>query len=139
VRGYCPLTWNARRAELFRAELLRILLSRNLITEQVVTNLLPWRHGGFSAHGAVRTEDRQGAMRLGRYMIRCPIVLKRPSWERDTGEGVCRSRPARLPTRWISLQKRRKPQGFQFPNRETGSRAPAIRASAAHREARDLP
>ena len=93
--GYCPLTWNARRVELFRAERLRILLSRNLITEQVVTNLLPWRHSGFSAHGAVCVQDREGAVRLGRYMIRCPIVLKRLSWERKTGEIIYRGRPSR--------------------------------------------
>jgi len=28
-------------------------------------------------------------------MIRCPIVLKRLSWERETGEIVYRSRPSR--------------------------------------------
>jgi hypothetical protein len=33
-----------------------------------------WRHSGFSAHGAVCVQDREGAVRLGRYMIRCPIV-----------------------------------------------------------------
>jgi hypothetical protein len=28
----------------------------------------------------VWVEERQGAVRLGRYMIRCPIALKRLSW-----------------------------------------------------------
>ena len=108
--GYCPLTWNARRVELFRAERLRILLSRNLITEQVVTNLLPWRHSGFSAHGAVCVQDREGAVRLGRYMIRCPIVLERLAWDEGAGQVVCRGRPARrsgpLPAeaRWDVLE-----------------------------------
>ena len=58
-------------------------------------NLLSWRHSGFSAHGAVRVEDRQGAVRLGRYMIRCPIVVKRLSWETEAGAFVYRSRPSR--------------------------------------------
>ena len=43
----------------------------------------------------MRVEERKGAVRLGRYMIRCPIVLKRLSWETDTGEVVCQSRPSR--------------------------------------------
>ncbi len=33
-------------------------------------------------------EDRQGAVQLGRYMIRSPIVLKRLSWETETCEGL---------------------------------------------------
>ena len=35
------------------------------ITEPVVDNLLSWRHSVFSAHGAVRVEERKGAVRLG--------------------------------------------------------------------------
>ncbi len=92
-----PLAWfHSQHVErLFRAEVLRMLLGKELITEAIVENLLSWRHSGFSAHGAVRVEDRQGAVRLGRYMIRCPIVLKRLSWETETGEVVCRGRPSR--------------------------------------------
>jgi len=80
---------------LFRAEVLRRLLDKELISEAVIDNLLSWRHSGFSAHGAVRVEDRQGAVRLGRYMIRCPIVLERLAWDEGAGQVVCRSRPAR--------------------------------------------
>ncbi len=43
----------------------------------------------------MRVEDRQGAVRLGRYMIRCPIVLKRLSWHTDTGDVLYRGRPSR--------------------------------------------
>ena len=92
-----PLAWfHSQHVErLFRAEALRMLLGKELISEAVVNNLPSWHHSGFSAHGAVRLEDRKGAVRLGRYMIRCPIVLKRLSWEADTGEVVCRGRPSR--------------------------------------------
>ena len=92
-----PLVWfHSQHVErLFRAEVLRMLLGKELISEAVVDNLLSWSHSGFSAHGAVRVEDRKGAVRLGRYMIRCPIVLKRLSWETETGEIVCRGRPSR--------------------------------------------
>jgi hypothetical protein len=110
--SFRPLVWfDPQQVErLFRAEVLRTLLSRNLITEQVVTNLLSWRHSGFSAHGAVCVQDREGAVRLGRYMIRCPIVLERLAWDEGAGQVVCRSRPARrsgpLPAevRWDVLE-----------------------------------
>lgn len=39
-----------------------MLLGKEPITETLVDNLLSWRHGGFSAHGAARVEDRQGAI-----------------------------------------------------------------------------
>jgi hypothetical protein len=47
------------------------------ITAAVIDNLLSWRHSGFSAHGAVCVQDREGAVHLGRYMIHCPIVLEK--------------------------------------------------------------
>jgi hypothetical protein len=92
-----PLAWfHSQHVErLFRAEVLRMLLNKELITGAVVDNLLSWRHSGFSAHGAVRVEDRQGAVRLGRYMIRCPIALKRLNWDKQTAEVLYRGRPTR--------------------------------------------
>jgi hypothetical protein len=95
--AFRPLVWfDSRHVErLFRAELLRMLLDKELVTEAVVDNLLSWRHSGFSAHGAVRAEDRRGAVRLGRYMIRCPIVLERLAWDEGAGQVVCCSRPTR--------------------------------------------
>jgi hypothetical protein len=95
--AFRPLAWfHSQHVErLFRAELLRMLLNRELINEAVVDNLLSWRHSGFSAHGAVRVEDRQGAVRLGRYMIRCPIALERLRWDKQTAEVLYRGRPTR--------------------------------------------
>ncbi len=87
-----------------------MLLDKELVTEAVVDNLLSWRHSGFSAHGAVCVQDREGAVRLGRYMIRCPIVLERLAWDEGAGQVVCRSRPTRrsrpLPAeaRWDVLE-----------------------------------
>lgn len=87
-----PLVWfDSRHVErLFRGEVLRRLLDKELIFEAVVDNLLSWRHSGFSAHGAVCVQDREGAVRLGRYMIRCPIVLERLAWDEGAGQVVCR-------------------------------------------------
>ena len=110
--AFRQLVWfDSRHVErLFRAEVLRRLLDKGLISEAVVDNLLSWRHSGFSAHGAVCVQDREGAVRLGRYMIRCPIVLERLAWDEGAGQVVCRSRPTRrsspFPTeaRWDVLE-----------------------------------
>ena len=80
---------------LFRAEVLRLLRGKGLITQEVVDNLLSWRHSGFSVHGDVKVPDREAAARLGRYMIRCPVVLERMSLDEDTGEVLYRTRPSR--------------------------------------------
>jgi hypothetical protein len=87
---------DARQLErLFRAELLRLLLDRGLITQEVIDNLLSWRHSGFSVHTDVCVTDRVCAARLGRYMIRCPVVLERLSLDTDTSEVLYRPRPSR--------------------------------------------
>ena len=80
---------------LFRAELLRLLLARGLISQEVVDNLLSWHHSGFSVHADVCVVDRVSAARLGRYMIRCPLVLERLSLDEHTGEILYRTRPSR--------------------------------------------
>ena len=68
--------------------------AKELITEAVVDNLLSWRHSGFSAHDAVRVEDRQVSVRLG-----CP--RRRPHPRAFSADGAllgllrqCRPRQA---------------------------------------------
>ena len=80
---------------LFRAELLRLLVDKDLICQDIVDNLLSWHHSGFSVHGEVKAPDRDSAARLGRYMIRCPLVLERLSLDEDSGEVLYRTRPWR--------------------------------------------
>ncbi len=55
--------------------------------------MLQWPHSGFSVHGAVRVETRDEAARLGRYMIRCPIVLERLKWDEERQEVVYTAHP----------------------------------------------
>ena len=71
------------------------LLDEDLNSQDIVDNLLSWRHSGFSVHGDVKAHDRDSAARLGRYMIRCPLVLERLSLDQDSGEILYRSRPSR--------------------------------------------
>jgi hypothetical protein len=63
--------------KLFRAEVLKLLVERRKIGDEVVESLLSWRHSGFSVPAGVRVEERSEAVRLGRYGIRCPLVLDR--------------------------------------------------------------
>jgi hypothetical protein len=70
-------------------------VDKGLIGKETVRNRLSWRHTGFSVHGAVQVNDRQGAARLGRYMICCPLALKRLSWNEDTAEVAYTARPVR--------------------------------------------
>ena len=81
--------------QLFCAEVLRLLLKKQLITEQTVNNMLSWQHSGFSAHASVRADTIKDAVQIGRYMIRCPIVLKRLQWDEESGEVVYAARPSR--------------------------------------------
>jgi hypothetical protein len=78
---------------LFRAEVFRLLLVRGKISQETVDAMMPWPHSGFSVHGDVRVETRDEAARLGRYMIRCPIVLERLKWDEERQEVVYTAHP----------------------------------------------
>jgi len=87
------LAFDAEAVEkLSRAEVLRLLIGRGKLTEAVVDNLLSWRQSGFSVHTGAPVESRSEAVRLGRYGIRCPLVLERLSWDETSGEVVYRAR-----------------------------------------------
>ena len=81
--------------ELFRAEVFRLLLEKELIGRDTVNNMLSWKHSGFSADASVRVETIADAVRLGRYMIRSPLVLERSYWDADRGEVTYQARPQR--------------------------------------------
>jgi hypothetical protein len=78
---------------LFRAEVFRLLLIRGKISQETVEAMMQWPHSGFSVHGAVRVETRDEAARLGRYMIRCPMVLERLKWDEERQEVVYTAHP----------------------------------------------
>jgi hypothetical protein len=56
-----------------------------------VHKILRWRHTGFNVHSQVRVRDKVQAERVGKYMIRPLLSLKRLGF--DESEGcVCYSR-----------------------------------------------
>ncbi len=91
--------------KLFRAEVLRLLVARGKIARDVVENLLTWRHSGFSVHAGAPVEERSEAVRLGRYGIRCPLVLERLTWDESSGQVVYRARPGRQDARGESVAR----------------------------------
>ncbi len=78
---------------LFKAEVFRLLLVRGKISQETVDAMMQWPHSGFSVHGAVRVETRNEAARLGRYMIRCPLVLERLKRDEERQEVVYTAHP----------------------------------------------
>jgi hypothetical protein len=50
-----------------------------LINQNLVQKILQWRHTGFNVHSKVRTESKEETERVGKYMIRPILSLKRLS------------------------------------------------------------
>jgi len=65
-----------------------MLLHEGLINLQLVQKILRWRHTGFNVHTKVRTTTKREAERVGKYMIRPLLSLKRLSIDKTEGK-VC--------------------------------------------------
>ena len=61
----------------FTQEVFSLLLRKKLIGPALVEKILSWRHTGFNVHSQVRTQTRKEAERVGKYMIRPLLSLKR--------------------------------------------------------------
>jgi hypothetical protein len=75
-------------AEFFSREVFALLLREELISEAVVEKIAGWRHSGFSVHSKVKAKTRKEAERVGKYMIRPLLSLKRLSLDEKEGK-VC--------------------------------------------------
>jgi len=105
------LYWDTDKLEeLFRAEVFRLLLEKKLIGRDTFNNMLSGNHSGFSVDASVRVETITDAVRLGRYMIRSPLVLERLHWDAERAEVTYQARPKRSKgpsagiTRWDVLE-----------------------------------
>ena len=107
TRGFCPscqskLSSNTSRlslhhlasfqdsllAQMFAREVFALLLREELISEAMVEKIMGWRHSGFSVHSQVRAKTREEAERVGKYMIRPLLSLKRLFFDDKEGQ-VC--------------------------------------------------
>jgi len=72
--------------EIFTHEVFSMLLRKKLIGLPLVQKILGWRHTGFSVHSKVRATDKEEAERVGKYMIRPLLSLKRLFFDETSGK-----------------------------------------------------
>ena len=63
----------------FADNLLSSLYRDGVLPFEVIENMASWQHPGFSVHvgEVIEPEDEQHRLFLGRYLVKCPISLKR--------------------------------------------------------------
>ena len=71
--------------EIFTHEVFSLLLRKKLIGLPLVRKILGWRHTGFSIHSKVRATDREETVRVGKYIIRPLLSLKRLFFNETAG------------------------------------------------------
>ena len=71
---------------LFTHEVFSLLLRKKLIGPPLVEKILRWRHTGLNVHSQVRAETKREAERVGKYMIRPLLSLKRLSFDETGGK-----------------------------------------------------
>ena len=74
--------------EIFTGEVFSLLLREQLINLTLVQKILRWRHTGFHVHSKVRAISKQEAERVGKYMIRPILSLKRLSFDQAQGQVI---------------------------------------------------
>jgi hypothetical protein len=74
--------------EIFTREVFSLLLRKQLIDLTLVQKILRWRHTGFHVHSKVRATSKQEAERVGKYMIRPILSLKRLSFDQAQGQVI---------------------------------------------------
>ena len=72
--------------EIFTHEVFSLLLREKLIGLPLVEKILRWRHTGFNVHSKVRAQTKQEAERVGKYMIRPLLSLKRLYFDETVGK-----------------------------------------------------
>jgi hypothetical protein len=71
--------------EIFTREVFSLLLRKKLIGVPLVEKILHWRHTGFNVHSQVRAKTKSEAERVGKYMIRPLLSLKRLFFDETGG------------------------------------------------------
>jgi len=71
---------------MFSREVFALLLRENLISQALVEKIADWHHSGFSVHSKVRAKTREKAERVGKYMSRPLLSLKRLSFDEKEGK-----------------------------------------------------
>ncbi len=86
---HIPLGNLHRMSEYFRRMIIKFFLKKKLISATLATNLINWRHSGFSVNHDIRIPafSDQARQALSQYIARPPISLKKMSIE-ENGEAT---------------------------------------------------
>jgi hypothetical protein len=71
--------------QIFTHEVFSLLLRNKLIGLSLVQKIFSWRHTGFNVHSQVRAQTKSEAERVGKYMIRPLLSLKRLFFDETAG------------------------------------------------------
>jgi len=71
---------------LFTREVFSLLLREKLIALPLVQKILSWHHTGFNVHSQVRAQTKSETERVGKYMIRPLLSLKRLFFDETEGK-----------------------------------------------------
>jgi hypothetical protein len=63
-----------------------LLLRKKLIGLLLVQKILRWRHTGFNVHSKIKAQTKREAERVGKYMIRPLLSLKRLFFDEKAGK-----------------------------------------------------
>jgi len=74
--------------EIFTREVFSLLLRKQLINLTLIEKILRWRHTDFHVHSKVRATNKQEAERVGKYMIRPILSLKRLYFDEAQGQVI---------------------------------------------------
>ena len=85
--GVCRFNDDLLR-EIFTREVFSLLLRKQLINLTLIQKIFRWRHTGFHVHSKVRATSKQEAERVGKYMIRPILSLKRLSFDQTQGQVI---------------------------------------------------
>jgi hypothetical protein len=72
--------------DIFVNKVFSLLLRKKLIGLPLVEKILGWRHTGFNVHSKVRAQTKSEAERVGKYMIRPLLSLKRLFFDQTSGK-----------------------------------------------------
>ena len=72
--------------EIFTHEVFSLLLRKKFIGLSLVQKILRWRHTGFNVHSQVRAQTKSEAERIGKYIIRPLLSLKRLFFDETAGK-----------------------------------------------------
>jgi len=72
----------------FTREVFLLLLRKQLINRDLVEKILLWQHTGFNVHSKVRAQNKKEAERIGKYMIRPILSLRRLTLDEAQGQVV---------------------------------------------------